>query len=189
MDPRYSRNPADHLGFLIWWCRDAHKNHRFKAWSHDELLAETYLQAHRLLNTTFDPDKATVVTFLKAFLWGAVYYAYWKERGYRFTADGVTPKVPLTNNTDSEYVAVSFDHLQMEFPELTDEEWLVVRLRAEGYTMSQIADVLGLKSPQSVNNRLIKIRAKFTNRDEKNAPRNKAHPPPDRPRTQRPGLP
>lgn len=173
MDPRYSRNPADHLGFLISWCRESHKNHRFKRWCHEELLSEAYLQTHRLLNTTYDPTKSSVVTFLKAFLWGAVHYAYWKNQGYRFTDTGVAPKVPLTDYPISEYIAVFTEQLPPEFPELTEEEWLIVRLRQDGYTMIQIADVIGLKSPQSVNNRLVRIKGKFLDGDP-NAARRKA---------------
>ena len=188
MDPRYSRNAADHLGFLIWWCRDSHKNHRFKRWCHDELLSEAFLQTHRLLTTTYDPSKSSVVTFLKAFLWGAVHYAYWKNQGYRFTDTGVAPKVPLTDSPLCEYLSVITEFISPEFPELTEEEWLIVRLRRDGYTMIQIADVLGLKSPQSVNNRLVRIRGKFLLRDT-DAPRNKANSSTNRPRQKRPPVP
>lgn len=179
MDTRYSRNPADHLGFLIWWCRDTQRKGRFLRWSHDELLAEAYIQAHRLLTDNFDPSRSTVVTFLKAFLWGAVHYSYWKSHGFRFTGNGVAPKVPLTDLVDCEYVAVDDSTMfRHELPELTDEEWTVVRMRCDGYTMTQIASVLGLKSPQSVYNRLVKIRGKFLTGDE-DAPRDDPDPPPD----------
>lgn len=180
MDPRYSRNPADHLGILIWWCRDIQSKGHFSRWSHEELLAEAYLQTHRLLETTFDPSKSSVVTFLKAFLWGAVHYAYWKSHGFRFDGKKPVPKVPLTDMVDCEYVAVDDDPVfRHELPELTDEEWIVVRMRCDGYTMTQIATVLGLKSPQSVYNRLVKIRGKFLEGDVEDAPRNETNPPPD----------
>lgn len=188
-DARYSRNPGDHLGFLISWCRESHRKNRFRKWSHDELLAESYLQAHRLLETTFDPTRSTVVTFLKAFLWGAVHYAYWKSQGYRFTDDSVVPKLPLTNSVDCDYIAVE-DHVvrRQDMPDLTDEEWIIVRMRFDGYTMTQIASVLGLKSPQSVYNRLVKIRGKFLAGDS-DAPGNDANAAAHRPRKKRQDLP
>lgn len=189
MDPRFSRDPSVHLGFLIWWCRDAHKNGRFRRWCHEELLSEAYLQTHRLLSTTYDPTKSSVVTFLKAFLWGAVHYAYWKNQGFRFTDTGVAPKIPLTDSPLSEYYAAASEEVIIEFPELTEEEWLIVRLRCDGYTMNQIADVIGLKSPQSVNNRLVRIRAKFPIKGKKNATRDKANPPTDGPQPECPDLP
>lgn len=66
----------------------------------------------------------------------------------------------------------------LEIPDLTEEEWTIIRLRHDGYTMTRIAAVLGLKSPQSVYNRLVKIRDKFTGQ-EQDATRNDTAPPPD----------
>jgi hypothetical protein len=173
-----SRNAQDHIGFLTLWAYDAHRKRRFPAWEQEEILAEAYIQAQRLLSTVYDPDKSTVVTFLKGFLWGAVHYAYWTSQGYRFTDDGPRLKIHITDDTLCEDLSVEFRMLSIELPELTDEEWTIIRLRHDGYTMTRIAAVLGLKSPQSVYNRLVKIRDKFAGQ-EQDAPRNTAAPPPD----------
>lgn len=173
-----SRNAQDHIGFLTLWAYDAHRKRRFPAWEQEEILAEAYIQAQRLLSTVYDPDKSTVVTFLKGFLWGAVHYTYWTSQGYRFTDDGPRLKIHITDDTLCEDLSVEFRMLSIELPELTDEEWTIIRLRHDGYTMTRIAAVLGLKSPQSVYNRLVKIRDKFAGQ-EQDAPRNTAAPPPD----------
>lgn len=172
-----SRNAQDHIGFLTLWAYDAHRKRRFPAWEQEEILAEAYIQAQRLLSTVYDPDKSTVVTFLKGFLWGAVHYTYWTSQGYRFTDDGPRLKIHITDDTLCEDLSVEFRMLSIELPELTDEEWTIIRLRHDGYTMTRIAAVLGLKSPQSVYNRLVKIRDKFAGQ-EQDAPRNTAAPPP-----------
>ena len=173
-----SRNAQDHLGFLTLWAYDAHRKKRFPAWEQEEILAEAYIQAQRLLTSVYDPSKSTVVTFLKGFLWGAVHYTYWTSQGYRFTDDGPRLKIHVTDDTLCEDLAVEFRMLSFELPELTEEEWTIIRLRHDGYTMTRIAAVLGLKSPQSVYNRLVKIRDKFTGQ-EQDATRNPAAPPPD----------
>lgn len=173
-----SRNAQDHIGFLTLWAYDAHRKRRFPAWEQEEILAEAYIQAQRLLSSVYDPEKSTVVTFLKGFLWGAVHYTYWTSQGYRFTDDGPRLKIHVTDDTLCEDLAVEFRMLSIELPELTEEEWTIIRLRHDGYTMTRIAAVLGLKSPQSVYNRLVKIRDKFTGQ-EQDAPRNPAAPSPD----------
>jgi hypothetical protein len=156
-----SRNAADHIGFLTLWALDAHRKKRFPLWTKDEILSESYVQTHRLLTTVYDPDKSTVVTFLKGFLWGAVHYAYWTSNGFRFTEDGPRLKLQVTRDTICEEL-VTFDMPPLEeLPMLTEEEWTIVRLRMNGYTMTRIAGVIGLKSPQSVYNRLVRIRDKF----------------------------
>lgn len=171
-----SRDPRDHVGFLTLWAFEAHRKRRFPQWQKEEILAEAYIQADRLLKSVYKPDKSTVVTFLKAFLWGAVHYSYWSERGYRFTDSGPRLKLDVTSATLCEDLPVHPSDPSPDMPELTEEEWTIVRLRIDGYTMTRIATVLGLKSPQSVYNRLIKIRDKFAGTD--NAPRDRARPPP-----------
>jgi hypothetical protein len=172
-----SRKAADHVGFLTLWSNEAHRKQRFPRWSRDEILSEAYVQADRLLGTVYDPSKSTVVTFLKSFLWGAVHYAYWTGSGYRFTESGLRLKLSVTNDTLCEEVARPASPPDPDLPDLTEEEWTIVRLRRDGYTMIRIAAVLGLKSPQSVYNRLVKIRDKI--QGEKNAPRDPADPAPD----------
>lgn len=161
MDRSRSRDPADHLGFLKVWAVDTHRRRRFPRWSVEEILSEAYVQAHRLLSTVYDPEKSTVVTFLKAFLWGAVHYSYWTSQGFRFTEDGPRLKIVVSDNTLCEHVVGSMSDERVSFPDLTEEEWTIIRLRHDGYTMTRIAAVLGLKSPQSVYNRLVRIRDKF----------------------------
>lgn len=173
-----SRNAGDHLGFLTIWAYESHRRKRFPAWEQEEILAEAYLQAHRLLASVYDPSKSTVVTFLKGFLWGAVHYRYWTSQGYRFTEHGPRLKLHVTDDTLCEATSIPFSNEPIEFPLLTDEEWTIIRLRHDGYTMIRIAAVLGLKSPQSVYNRIIKIRDKFTGQ-QLNASRNTSVPPPD----------
>lgn len=156
-----SKDARDHVGFLTLWATESHRKKRFPMWDRDEILSEAYLQAHRLLTTVYDPSKSTVVTFLKGFLWGAVHYSYWTSNGYRFTDAGPRLKIVVTHDTLCEEVAVTFPIDPLDLPPLTEEEWTIIRLRMDGYTMTRIAGVLGLKSPQSVYNRLVKIRDKF----------------------------
>jgi hypothetical protein len=174
-----SKDARDHVGFLTLWATDAHKKKRFPHWDRDEILSEAYVQAHRLLSTIYDPHKSTVVTFLKGFLWGAVHYSYWTSRGYRFTDAGPRLKIVVTDDTLCEEVAVELPHDPLDLPPLTEEEWTIIRLRMDGYTMTRIAGVLGLKSPQSVYNRLVKIRDKFNGNSD--APRNPTDPSPQGP--------
>jgi len=72
--------------------------------------------------------------------------------------------------------------------ELTGEEWTIVRLRMDGYTMTQIAAVLGLKSPQSIQNRLSKIWDKIEGAED-NAPRNRTDEAAEGPREKRKNIP
>jgi hypothetical protein len=175
-----SRDVRDHIGFLTTWAYESHRKKRFPHWSKDEILSEAYVQSHRLLTTVYDPSKSTVVTFLKGFLWGAVHYSYWTSQGYRFTDSGPRLKLHVTDDTLCEDVPVLEVWELMELPEFTEEEWTIIRLRTDGYTMIRIAAVLGLKSPQSVYNRLVKIRDKL-NRSEQDATGNPASTPTDRP--------
>jgi hypothetical protein len=177
-----SRDPKDHLGFLNLWATESHLKGRFPMWSREEILSEAYVQAHRLLATVYEPEKSTVVTFLKGFLWGAVHYSYWTSNGFRFTDDGPRLKLHVTTDTLCEDITVQGPSLSLVFPELSEEEWTIVRLRIHGYTMSQIAGVLGLKSPQSVYNRLVKVRDKFIETGAIDAPRDPARSHADRPR-------
>ena len=178
MEINRSRNAAHHVGFLTMWAYDAHRKKRFPLWDKHEILSEAYIQTDRLLKSVYDPDKSTVVTFLKSFLWGAVHYAYWTSNGFRFTNDGPRLKIHVTDDILCEEVSIEIDLDPLVLPEFTEEEWTIIRLRHDGYTMTRIATVLGLKSPQSVYNRLVKIRDKFNKRDN-HAARNPATPPPD----------
>lgn len=178
MEINRSRDARDHMGFLTMWAYDAHRKKRFPMWDKHEVLSEAYVQTDRLLRTVYDPSKGTVVTFLKGFLWGAVHYAYWTSNGFRFTDTGPRLKLPVTADTLCEEVSIEVTIDPLNLPEFTEEEWVIIRLRNDGYTMTRIASVLGLKSPQSVYNRLVKIRDKFSNRD-KDAPRNHPDPAPD----------
>lgn len=178
MEINRSRDPAHHLGFLTLWAWESHRKKRFPRWDKDEILSEAYLQTQRLLNTVYDPEKSTVVTFLKSFLWGAVHYTYWTSHGFRFTDDGPRLKLSVTEDIVCEEIVVEIVFDPLHLPDFTEEEWTIIRLRHDGYTMTRIAAVLGLKSPQSVYNRLVKIRDKFTNRDS-HATRDDTTPPPD----------
>jgi hypothetical protein len=156
-----STDPRDHLGFLTLWVGEAHRARRFPLWERDEVLSEAYIQADRLLTTVYDPERATVVTFLKRFLPGAVHYRYWTSNGFRFTADGPRLKLPVTYDTLCEVAAHVPPPSSFRLPDLSEEEWTIVRLRLDGYTMTRIASVLGLRSPQSIYNRIVKIKDKF----------------------------
>lgn len=188
MEINRSRDPRDHIGFLTIWAYEAHRKKRFPQWEREEILSEAYLQANRLLNTVYKPDKSTVVTFLKAFLWGAVHYSYWTSQGFRFTESGPRLKLEVTADIVCEEIPVHPLESDPDLPDLTEEEWTIVRLRKDGYTMTRIAAVLGLKSPQSVYNRLVRIRDKFAG-VEIDATGNRTRPPPHRQRPHGPGLP
>ena len=155
-----SKDARDHVGFLTLWSHEAHARRRFPRWTREEILSEAYIQADRLLTTVYDPSRGTVVTFLKSFLWGAVHYAYWTSNGFRFTASGPRLKLHVTTDTLGEHLAPASSP-PLDLPVFTEEEWTIIRLRNDGYTMIRIAAVLGLKSPQSVYNRLVKIRDKI----------------------------
>lgn len=177
MEINRSRDPRDHLGFLTVWAYESHRKKRFPMWEKEEILSEAYIQTERLLRTVYDPSKSTVVTFLKAFLWGAVHYSYWTSHGFRFTDSGPRLKLEVTVDIVCEEIPIHPSEPELDIPELTEEEWTIVRLRRDGYTMTRIAAVLGLKSPQSVYNRLIKIRDKFVGVED--ATRNRTSTPPN----------
>ena len=192
MDHARDPDPSKHLAFLTWWCNESKRRGRFHHWDRDELLAEAYIQTHRLLTTLYDPTKSTVVTFLKAFLWGAVHYVYWTQHGFRFDDVGkkaggksrkvLVKKLDFTDFDPSQSCAKVVEGYTPFLPqiELTGEEWTIVRLRMDGYTMTQIAAVLGLKSPQSIQNRLTKIWDKIQGVEE-DATRDTTDPPPEGP--------
>lgn len=187
MEINRSRDARDHIGFLTMWAYDAHRKKRFPLWDKHEVLSEAYIHTDRLLRTVYDPSKGTVVTFLKGFLWGAVHYTYWTSNGFRFTDAGPRLKLHVTDDTLCEEVSIEVTLDPLNLPEFNEEEWTIIRLRNDGYTMTRIASVLGLKSPQSVYNRLVKIRDKF--HETTNAARDPAPPPPYRPRQDRPPVP
>lgn len=182
-----SRNADHHVGYLTIWSLNAHRKKYFPAWEKEEILSEAFIQATRLLAQVYAPDKSTVVTFLKSFLWGAVHYRYWTSQGFRFTDAGPILKLRVTTGILCEDLTVESVEATFDLPDLSEEEWTIVRLRQDGYTMTRIATVLGLKSPQSVYNRLVRIRDKFEG-IHSNATNHRATPPPHRSRSIRKTL-
>lgn len=187
MERNKNPDPREHIGFLTSWSFDMHRKKAFPLWSKEEILSEAYIQTHRLLTGVYKPEKSTVVTFLRGFLWGAVHYAYWTQNGYRFVKGKHILKLPLTNDIVCE--DLEFKKIPPKIwdaPQLIGEDWVVVKMRTDGYTLSKIAEIMGLKSPQSVYNRLVRIRNRIQSlEDTDHANRNTPHPRPN-PRTKGP---
>ena len=102
-DRRRSRDPADHLGFIVQsialWRRRGHLV-EFEA---DELLSIAFIEAEHLLRVKYDPTRATVTSFLSSYLFGRVQYAALHGKGMRRRANRwhrpVDLDPPATNRT------------------------------------------------------------------------------------------
>jgi len=143
-----SKDIGDHIGFLMQWVADVKKSGHFALWTHEELLSQAYLTAHELLVDRYDPEKATVITFLKNFLWPRVAYAYGKFHGWRYRK---SKWVIL----ESEFVETSVrgieDYARAELPpNLTEKEIDVILMKVGGMTHRSIAEAYGYKSPTTV---------------------------------------
>ena len=144
----YSRDMSDHIGFLHQWASSLKRANHFTKWTHDELVNQGYVTGSELLMRNYDAEKGTVVTYLKAFLWSRVAYAYGKSFGWRYRdSRWRILESSLENGFDSGYVTVP----GVEYPEdLTERERAVIELRVDGYPYQEIAEKFGYKSANTV---------------------------------------
>jgi hypothetical protein len=82
-DIRYSRDPADHVGFLRFTLRRWRLRGHLLDFEPDELLAIAYIETADLLAKKYDPTRATVTSFLSSYLFGRVQYAALRGKGMR----------------------------------------------------------------------------------------------------------
>ena len=74
-DRRRSRDPADHLGFIVQSIALWHRRGHLVEFEADELLSIAFIEAEHLLRVKYDPTRATVTSFLSGWLFGRVQYA------------------------------------------------------------------------------------------------------------------
>jgi hypothetical protein len=144
----YSRDMADHIGFLHQWASSLKSSNHFTKWCHDELVNQGFVTGSDLLQKNYDPNRATVVTFLKAFLWSRVAYAYGKSFGWRYRdSKWRILESSLDQGFDSGYISIP----DVEYPEsLTEREKQVIAMRIEGYPYQEIAEKFGYRSANTV---------------------------------------
>jgi len=144
----YSRDMADHIGFLHNWASALKRAHHFNKWTHDELVNQGYVTGSDLLARNYDATKGTVITYLKAFLWSRVAYAYGKSFGWRYRdSQWKILESSLDTGFDSGYVILP----RMEMPEdLTDRERMVIEMRIDGHPYQDIAEKFGYSSANTV---------------------------------------
>ena len=75
IDRRRSRDPADHLGFIVQSIALWHRRGHLVEFEADELLSIAFIEAEHLLRVKYDPTRATVTSFLSSYLFGRVQYA------------------------------------------------------------------------------------------------------------------
>ena len=143
----YSLDMADHIGFLHQWAAALKRSNHFTKWCHDELVNQGYVTGSELLQKNYDPTKGTVITFLKAFLWSRVAYAYGKSFGWRYRDSTWRILERSLENMDWEYIEVP----AAEMPDtLTDREREVIEMRMNKYSYQEIAEAFGYKSANTV---------------------------------------
>jgi len=151
----YSKDINDHLGYLRQWTSSMQKGGFFSLWEHDELYNQAYLTASTLLNKNYDPEKGTVITYLKAFLWPRVFYAYGKYHGWRYrNSKWITLETSYAsafNLEEPSYVIPEKGELP---PNLTDEEIDIILMRVGGMGYQEIANNLGYASGTTISSRI-----------------------------------
>ena len=102
-DRRRSRDPADHLGFIVQSIALWHRRSHLADFEPDELLSIAYIETADLLANKYDPTRATVTSFLSSYLFGRVQYAALRGKGMRRRANRwhrpVDLDPPATNRT------------------------------------------------------------------------------------------
>lgn len=144
-----SRDANEHLGFLIQWVAETKRAGHFSLWSHEELLSQAFLTASELLEKNYRPEKGTVITYLRNFLWARVAYAYGKYHGWRYRK---SKWVILESFFDAASHKGCVPHDKAELPsDLTEREIDVILMKVGGMTHKAIAEAYGYKSPTTVS--------------------------------------
>ena len=103
IDRRRSRDPADHLGFIVQSIALWHRRGHLVEFEADELLSIAFIEAAHLLRVKYDPTRATVTSFLSSCLFGRVQYGALRGKGMRRRANRwhrpVDLDPPATNRT------------------------------------------------------------------------------------------
>lgn len=120
----------------------------FSKWDHDELFSQAFVTASDLLAKNYDPEKGTIITYLKAFLWPRVAYAYGKYHGWRYReSKWVVLESELTESGHPSFEVQEKAELP---PDLTEREIDVILMRVGGLSYQLIAEKLGYKSANTV---------------------------------------
>jgi hypothetical protein len=138
----------DHLGFLRQWTAEHLRKGHFSLWEPDELYNQAYLTAHDLLTSRYRPDRGTVVTYLRNFLWARVAYAYGKYHGWRYRS-GKWMNFEAELNGINEPLHSPPPKPELP-PGLTEREIDVILMKVGGMTHRDIALAFGRKSPTTV---------------------------------------
>tara|TARA_Y100001937_G_C7047258_1_gene297436 strand:- start:73 stop:648 length:576 start_codon:yes stop_codon:yes gene_type:complete len=87
-DRRRSRDVARHLGFITNLAARWNARGRFRQVPFDELKNIAVVEADRLLRSKYDPERATVSSFLSSYLFGRVEYHILTSQGGRKRREG-----------------------------------------------------------------------------------------------------
>ncbi len=140
-DRRRSRDVARHLGFITTLAARWNSRGHFRRVPFDELKNIAVVEADRLLRSKYDPDRATVSSFLSSYLFGRVEYHVLTSQGGRKRRDGwvsVTDLDPPARQRERPpNEATDFeDLLESIHPDFRD----ICRRLSEGETIDEIVE-------------------------------------------------
>ena len=140
-DRRRSRDVGRHLGFITTLVTRWNTKGHFRRVPFDELKNIAVVEADRLLRAKYDPDRATVSSFLSSYLFGRVEYHVRTSQGRRKRRGGwvsitdLDPPARQRERPPDE--ATDFeDLLESIHPDLRD----ICRRLSEGETIDEIVE-------------------------------------------------
>tara|TARA_Y100001973_G_C5176598_1_gene322344 strand:+ start:218 stop:736 length:519 start_codon:yes stop_codon:yes gene_type:complete len=148
-----NRNPDvnEHLGFLRQWAAQMKRGGSFSKWDLEELFNQAYVTAADLLEKNYNPEKGSVTTYLKAFLWSRVSYAYGKSFGWRYR----DRRWVFPEQSGTELEKSYTPQIEAELPPtLNEEEKKIIEMRLDGMSYKQIATELGYGAGGTIANKL-----------------------------------
>ena len=140
-DRRRSRDVTRHIGFITTLVARWHGRGHFRRLPFDELKNIAVLEADRLLRSKYDPDRATVSSFLSSYLFSRVEYAVGTSQGRRKRREGwvsITDLDPPARQREEQpdQAAEFEDALESIHPDFRD----ICRRLSEGETIDEILE-------------------------------------------------
>tara|TARA_R110001592_G_scaffold122620_1_gene329533 strand:+ start:433 stop:945 length:513 start_codon:yes stop_codon:yes gene_type:complete len=159
----------DLVKFVHWWAYD--RRNSFFLWEYKELVSETWLQSSYLLEA-FDPVKSQYSTYLNAFLYSRVHWAYVKANQIQVVKKKGSPRKYIRKNRSIENLdRDEYDRLiAVEDPEPIDQPHFMISLPdgfndigeylRRGLNQRQIAFSLGVTESR-ISQRMKEMRKKL----------------------------
>jgi len=143
----------DCLGYLYELVAKYRKQTGLDKFEFEEVLSVAYIEAEQLLREKYDPEKATVTTFLSSFLYGRVSYRLLRSTGMRKRLDGWKKPSQITPPQSIPYAEHPLEAVQLEdlinsLPEKLQE---TARRVAQGDDLGHVVTGYDEASFESVN--------------------------------------